>query len=147
MKLLLFFDKLFKSVFSILVIILFTFNYDTSILNASTMNNYAKTSIVEELRLSVPKEYKNVWFKAEKEIWEPWLAKQEGFISRDIFYNEEKAEALLLVNWESKILWKKISPEEVNLMQDLYEEKVKEALNLSKNPFELIYEGELFQQK
>ncbi len=147
MKFLLVFDNLIKSFFCILVVLFLIFQYDISILNASTMNNYVKTSIIEELRLSVPNEYKNVWLNAEKEIWEPWLAKQEGFISRKFFYNEEKEEALVLVNWENKKLWKKIPTEEVNLIQKLYEENVKEALNLPKNPFELIYEGELFQQK
>ena len=147
MKFLLVFDQLIKSFFCILVILLLILQYDISILNASTMNNYVKTSIIEELRLSVPNEYKNVWLNAEKEIWEPWLAKQEGFIGRKFFYNEEKEEALVLVNWENKKLWKKISPEEVNLIQKLYEENVKGALNLPENPFELIYEGELFQQK
>ena len=103
--------------------------------------------IIEELRLDVPAKYKNVWLKAENQIWEPWLAQQEGFLGRQIFYNEEKEEALLLVNWENKKLWKNISQEEVNKVQDIFDRNVKDVLNLSKNPFELIYEGELFNQK
>ena len=35
---------------------------------------------------------------------------------------------------------------EVNLVQEKFEENIKTALNVSKNPFELIYEGELHKQ-
>ena len=111
------------------------------------MNQNKGLLITEELRLNVPSKYKQAWLEAENQIWEPWLAKQDGFLGRQIFYNEEKEEALLLVNWENKTLWKNISLEEVNKVQDLFEENVKKSLKLENNPFELIYEGELFNQK
>ena len=44
-----------------------------------SMNNIDEP-IVEELRLNVPIKYKETWLKAEKEIWEPWLEKQDGFL-------------------------------------------------------------------
>tara|TARA_B100000900_G_scaffold415163_1_gene444058 strand:- start:2278 stop:2610 length:333 start_codon:yes stop_codon:yes gene_type:complete len=103
--------------------------------------------IVEELRLNVPLKYKETWIKAEREIWEPWLSKQEGFLGRRIYYNEKKGEALLLVNWENRELWKNISAEEVNKIQNIFEENIKNSLNIERNPFEFIYEGELFEQK
>ena len=127
-----------------LILLIFYFNYMS--VNAFTMNKYQDQSVVEELRLSVPFEYKETWLKAEKEIWEPWLAGQEGFLRRDIFYNKEKGEALILLNWENKRLWKNISIEEVNEIQFIFEENVKESLKVSKNPFKLIYEGELYKE-
>ena len=36
---------------------------------------------------------------------------------------------------------------EVNLVQQKFENNVKAALDLEENPFELIYEGELDQQR
>ena len=36
---------------------------------------------------------------------------------------------------------------EVNVIQQKFEDKVKAALNVEKNPFELIYEGELDKQR
>ena len=51
-----------------------------------------------------------------------------------------------MVNWKSKKLWKSIPMSEVNIVQGKFEENVKTALNVSKNPFELIYEGELDKQ-
>tara|TARA_Y100000589_G_C26961565_1_gene550832 strand:- start:374 stop:706 length:333 start_codon:yes stop_codon:yes gene_type:complete len=110
------------------------------------MNTINKT-ITEELRLNIPFKYKNTWIKAEKEIWEPWLAKQDGFIERKIFYDQKNEIALLLVNWESKELWKNISIEEVNKVQNIFEDRIKNSLELEKYPFDLVFEGELVEQK
>ncbi len=123
------------------------FQNNVSQLNAAPMNQNKDLSIIEELRLNVPAKYKKAWLKAENEIWEPWLAEQDGFLGRQIFYNEKKEEALLLVKWENKKLWKNIAVEEVTRVQNIFEENVKDSLNLEKNPFELSYEGELFNQK
>ena len=113
---------------------------------AFPMNKF-NGSIIEELRLSVPIKYKESWLKAEEEVWEPWLAKQDGFLGRQIFYNQKTEEALLLVKWESRNLWKNISNEEVNKMQKIYEETVTSSIGVETNPFQFIYEGELFEQK
>ena len=82
-----------------------------------------------------------------KKIWDPWLSKQEGFLGRQLFWDKEKEEALILVNWKSKKLWKTIPMSEVNLVQKQFEDNVKTALNESENPFKLIYEGELDKQE
>ena len=66
---------------------------------------------------------------------------------RDRFWDKEKEEALILVNWKSKKLWKSIPMSEVNLVQQKFEDIVKSALNVGENPFELIYEGELEKQR
>mgnify|MGYP001399828681 CR=1 FL=1 len=109
--------------------------------------NKINENIVEELRLNVPLKYKETWLRAEKDVWEPWLAKQNGFLGRKIFYNQKTGEALLLVKWENRNLWKNISDEEVNKMQKIYEETVISSLDVDTNPFEFIYEGELFEQQ
>ena len=110
------------------------------------MNKIDET-IIEELRLNVPNKYKETWLKAEEEVWEPWLSKQAGFLGRQIFYNQKKGEALLLVKWKNRSLWKNISDDEVNKMQKIYEETVTSSLGIENNPLEFIYEGELFEQK
>ena len=111
------------------------------------MNNYQDETVIEELRLKVPAYAKLEWLNAEEQIWEPWLSSQDGFLGRQLFWNKEKEEALILVNWKSKKLWKSIPMSEVNEVQQKFEDNVKTALNVSQNPFELIYEGELDKQK
>ena len=98
------------------------------------------------MRLKVPADYKDVWIQAEKNIWEPWLSNQDGFLGRQIFWDKEKQEALILVNWKNKKLWKSISMEEVSKIQEKFEEEVKLSLSINLNPFELIYEGELYKE-
>ena len=37
-----------------------------------------------------------------KRIWEPWLSSRDGFLGRQLFWDKEKEEALILVNWKSR---------------------------------------------
>ena len=123
------------------------FYSDITDLKALTMDNYQCEMVIEELRLKVPADAKGAWLNAEKEIWEPWLSSQDGFLGRKLFWDKEKEEALILVNWKSKKLWKSIPMSEVNLVQEKFVDNVKTALKVSVNPFELIYEGELDKQR
>ena len=140
------FKKAFRRISLVLLVIVASFHYNFASVNALTMVNMKEDLIVEELRLRVPLQYKDNWLNAEKEVWEPWLANQKGFLGRDIFYNEEKEEALVLVKWANKSLWKSISVKEVSEIQSIFEENVKNDLKLDRNPFELIDEGELYFQ-
>ena len=139
--------NLIKSFLRFSLILTLILRIDSQSLNALSMDNYQNKIITEELRLEVPKQYKDIWLKAEIEVWEPWLKKQKGFLNRQVFYNQEKGEALLLVNWENKKLWKEISVEEVESIQLLFEEKIKNFIDEETNPFKLIYSGELHKQK
>ena len=130
----------------VICLMVLIFPFDIPKLKALTMDNYQDAMVIEELRLKIPADAKAVWLNAEKEIWEPWLDTQDGFLGRQLFWDKEKEEALILVNWKSKKLWKSIPMSEVNIVQEKFENNVKTALNLSENPFELIYEGELDKQ-
>ena len=137
----------FKQLFLLLILIsILIFQTEIQNLKAFTMENNQNEVVIEELRIKVPSDYKKVWLMAEKKIWDPWLSIQDGFLGRQLFWNKDKEEALILVNWKSKKLWKSISMREVNEVQAKFEENVKTSLNISENPFILIYEGELGQE-
>ena len=127
-------------------LLFFIYQINTHITEASAMDQFKKEFVTEELRLTVPAQHKEVWLKIEKQIWDPWLSSQDGFLGRQLFWDKEKEEALILVNWENKKLWKSISMNEVNEVQEKFDENVKTSLNTNVNPFELIYEGELVKQ-
>ena len=147
MKLNLDLKRKFQRFCLILICLIFLiFQSDIPNLNALPMDNYQGEMVIEELRLKVPADAKAAWLDAEKEIWDPWLSSQDGFLGRQLFWDKEKEEALILVNWKSKKLWKSIPMSEVKIVQVKFEDNVKTALNVSKNPFELIYEGELDKQ-
>ena len=145
MKVIYLFKNLIRMFFALLLIIIVFYSNSSNAFDFPM--NKIDENIIEELRLNVPNKYKETWLKAEEEIWEPWLSKQDGFLGRQIFYNQKKGEALLLVKWKNRNLWKNISDEEVNNIQKIYEEKVISSLGVETNPFEFIYEGELFEQK
>ena len=106
--------------------------------------NFPKESVVEHLKLDVPKEFKNAWLKAEEGSWEPWLLKQDGFLGRQLFWDPKVEEATLLIGWESRTIWKNISQTEINQVQKDFEKIArKEIGEMSGNPFPLLFEGEL----
>ena len=139
-------EKIKNFFFTFICLFVFLFQINSSTLNAIPMDNDQSGLVTEELRLKIPSKFKKIWLQAEKEVWEPWLSIQDGFLGRQIFWDKEKEEALILVNWENKKLWKSISMNEVNEVQEKFEENVKTSLNTNVNPFELIYEGELVKQ-
>ena len=144
------FSKITKNLniifFLFISLLVFFFQGNFQIIKALPMDSFNSELIVEELRLKVPSEFKEVWIKAENQVWEPWLSIQKGFLGRQIFWDRQKEEALILVKWENKKLWKSISMQEVNEVQRKFEDNVMTSLNLNENPFELIYEGELDKQ-
>ena len=147
MKLNLNLKKFFDRFCLVLICLIFLiFQSDIPNLKALPMDNYQGDIVIEELRLKVPADAKAVWLKAEKEIWDPWLSSQEGFLGRQLFWDKEKEESLILVTWESRKLWKSIPMSKVNVVQEKFEDNVKTALKVEENPFELIYEGELDKQ-
>ena len=142
--------KIKKKIQSFFFLVIFLsvllFQSNSQVLNALIMNTNQSELVTEELRLEIPSKFKEIWLKAEKEVWEPWLSMQDGYLGRKIFWNKEKEEALILVKWENRKLWKSISDNEVNKIQEKFEANVKNSLNLNINPFKLIYEGELSEQ-
>ena len=109
--------------------------------------NFPKESIVEHLKLDVPKKFKYAWLKAEEGSWEPWLLKQDGFLGRQLFWDPKVEEATLLIGWESREVWKNISQKEINLVQQDFEKIAREETGVSSgNPFPLIFEGELIPE-
>ena len=139
--------KIKNLTFLLICLFVFLFQSNSQVLKALSMENYHNETVIEELRLKVPFEFKEIWLDAEKQVWDPWLSIQEGFLGRQMFWDKEKEEALILVNWKSKKLWKSIPMSEVNVVQQKFEDNVKAALNVRENPFKLIYEGELNKQE
>ena len=80
----------------LICLVFLIFQSDIPNLKALTMDNYQGEMVIEELRLKVPADKKSAWLKAEKEIWEPWLSSQDGFLGRQLFWDKEREEALIL---------------------------------------------------
>ena len=77
--------KIQRFCLSLICIVVLIFQSDIPNLKALTMDNYQSKMVIEELRLKVPADVKTAWLNAEKEIWEPWLSSQDGFLGRQLF--------------------------------------------------------------
>ncbi len=103
--------------------------------------------IVEYLRLHVPNQDRKAWLIAEQKSWEPWLKKQKGFLGRQLFWDPETEEALLLISWTSRIEWKMIPNEEIDHVQNAFEEIANDLTGRKgSNPFPIKSQGELMPQ-
>ncbi len=105
------------------------------------------TKVFELLRLHVSSDDREAWLNAEKASWEPWLAKQNGFVERKLFWDQEKEEAILLITWESRDQWKAIPQEEVDAVQKKFEKLARDSTGkITGNPFPLRSQSELLPQ-
>ena len=140
-----FIEKIFRFLFVSLIFLSTILGNVKNIQAESLLKvNFPKNSIVEHLKLDVPKKFKKAWLKAEEGSWEPWLLKQNGFLGRQLFWDPKDEEATLLIGWKSRAIWKNIPQSEINLVQLDFEKIARNETGVtSGNPFPLIYEGEL----
>ena len=109
----------------------------------------ADGGVIEQLRLRVPEPHRELWLQAEASSWQPWLEQQQGFLGRDLFWDPEREEGLLLIRWTSREQWKAIPQAEVLRVQARFEAEVNQALNRPADApplFPLLAEGELLAQ-
>lgn len=108
--------------------------------------------VVEHLRVQVPAGSQESWLQAEQESWGPWLRRQDGFLGRDLLWDAEREEGLLLIRWRSRRQWLAIPASEIEAVQGQFEAAARRALALDSpaqgaatatNPFPLVYAGEL----
>jgi uncharacterized protein (TIGR03792 family) len=105
-------------------------------------------AIVEQLRVKVLAQAREAWLEAERESWDPWLRRQDGFLGRDLFWDSEREEGLLLIRWASREQWKAIPEAEVEAVQERFESLARQATGQREgNPFPLVLEGELQLQR
>jgi len=109
----------------------------------------ADGEVIEQLRLRVPEPHRELWLQAEASSWQPWLEQQQGFLERDLFWDPQREEGLLLIRWTSREQWKAIPQVEVLRVQARFEAEVNQALNRPADApplFPLLAEGELLAQ-
>jgi uncharacterized protein (TIGR03792 family) len=103
-----------------------------------------EVAVVEHLRVKVPARARQAWLEAERGSWEPWLARQEGYLGRDLLWDAEREEGTLLIRWASREQWKAIPLAEVEAVQERFEQLARQATGTRQgNPFPLVFEGEL----
>jgi uncharacterized protein (TIGR03792 family) len=117
----------------------------------------SEATVVEHLRLKVPADARKAWLQAERETWEPWLQRQDGFLGRQLLWDAERQEGVLLIHWRSRRQWLAIPEQEIAAVQRRFELAALRALAgapdaadvveaedpQADNPFPLVYAGAL----
>lgn len=107
-----------------------------------------RVAVVEHLRLRVPAASREAWLQAELQTWDPWLRQQQGFVGREVRWDSDRQEGVLLIHWANHHDWKAIAARAVAVVQESFESVAKDVLALhphSDNPFPLVYAGEVYQ--
>lgn len=101
--------------------------------------------VVEHLRLQVPAEARQAWLIAERECWDPWLRQQSGFLGRDLYWDAEREEGVLLIRWATQQAWDAIPTAEIDAVQRRFEARARGLLSGDErsNPFPLLESGSL----
>ena len=103
--------------------------------------------VVEHLRVKVPAQARQAWLEAERGSWEPWLADQPDFLDRELLWDPDREEGTLLIRWRSRAAWKAIPSEEIEAVQQRFEQLARAATGSEADqPFPLLFEGELQPQ-
>ena len=141
-------NKFHQNILSISILLFIYFSNPFGVYASTSSNQMSHNNVViEHLRLKVPSSTRSAWLKVERETWQPWLAKQPGFLRRELLWDQNNEEATLLISWSSREKWKSIPQEQIDFVQDEFESFArKETGQLSGNPFPLIHEGELIPQ-
>lgn len=126
------------------VLMLLAGHPDVAIAEQQQPGGSFEVAVVEHLRVKVPAEARQAWLEAERGSWEPWLAQQDGYLGRDLLWDPEREEGTLLIRWASRQQWKAIPLEEVEAVQERFEQLARQATGRRQgNPFPLVFEGEL----
>jgi uncharacterized protein (TIGR03792 family) len=116
-----------------------------------------RTDVLEMLRLQVPREARACWRRAELDTWEPWLLEQRGYQGRELFWDPERQEALLLIGWGRRGDWIGIPQASVDAVQERFEQSARRCLSAQGlvvtdrvppvNPYPILSSGELLHER
>lgn len=115
------------------------------------------TEVLEMLRLAVPSEGRSCWRHAEAEAWEPWLAQRQGYRGRELYWDPQRQEALLIIGWARRADWKGIPQSSLDAVQRRFEAAARRCLAAQgtaaadrvppANPFPVVSSGELLHER
>lgn len=115
---------------------------------------------IETLRLRVPAAARPCWLEAEAASWGPWLAEQGGYRGRQLFWDQEREEGVLLIGWARRSDWKAIPAAGLDRVQERFEAAARRCLTADSpvttppaglerlgNPFPIVAAAELVPER
>jgi uncharacterized protein (TIGR03792 family) len=85
--------------------------------------------VVEWQRIRVRPELRERFLKQDEEIWTAGLAREPGFLGKEIWLGEE-GEIVLVIRWESDEAWKGVPLERLDELDRLFRAEIPEGYEL-----------------
>ena len=100
--------------------------------------------VVEVLQMPVRAEQRQCWMEAEASQWEPWLEQQDGYRGRELLWDPEREQAVVLVGWQSQQQWDAIPASSISSTEEAFNAQLRQCLGVStKQPLPLQRAGAL----
>ena len=88
-------------------------------------------AVVEVLQMPVGTEQRNCWLEAEASQWEPWLEQQNGYRGRELLWDPEYQQAVVLVGWQSQQQWDAIPTSSIDSTEGAFNAQLRQCLGVS----------------
>ena len=88
-------------------------------------------AVVEVLQMPVSAQQRQCWLEAEASQWEPWLQQQDGYRGRDLLWDPERQQAVVLVGWQSQQQWDAISASSIGSTEEAFNAQLRSCLGVS----------------
>lgn len=100
--------------------------------------------VVEVLQMPVATAQQPCWRQAEEQIWEPWLEKQSGYRGRELLWDPERQQAVVLVGWANQAAWDAIPASSISRTEARFDGVLRRCLgNSASKPLPLQRTGSL----
>ena len=88
-------------------------------------------AVVEVLQMPVSAQQRQCWLEAEASQWEPWLEQQDGYRGRDLLWDPERQQAVVLVGWQSQQQWDAIPASSIGSTEEAFNAQLRDCLGVS----------------
>ena len=88
-------------------------------------------AVVEVLQMPVSTAQRQCWLEAEASQWEPWLQQQDGYRGRDLLWDPERQQAVVLVGWQSQQQWDAIPASSIGSTEEAFNAQLRTCLRVS----------------
>lgn len=85
--------------------------------------------VIEWQKIRVQPEVRDLYLEKDREIWTAGLAREEGFLGKEVWLGEE-GEIILVIRWESEEEWKGMPKERQDDLDRRFREAVPEGWEL-----------------
>jgi uncharacterized protein (TIGR03792 family) len=86
--------------------------------------------VIEWQKVHVQPEVRDLYLEKDREIWTAGLAREGGFLGKEVWLGEEDCEVILVIRWKREEDWKEMPKERLDDLDRRFREAVPEGWEL-----------------